>query len=196
MKNKELNEKKIYTANQMTGELLLGIVLYGVICYVIYRIIYKLGAYFIEDNDNFLLISGAMVLILQIIMVFVTFKLANIQAFKKGTIYKSDVGKVVKNISFVVIVLLLSQVLATFISVNSVVEETINDNLWLKYREKKMYAFYDDDEIEIYQTQKEKEIQELKNELYQYLAIVETGTIIIYVTAIILEKKSLHKRAE
>ena len=70
MKNKELNEKKIYTANQMTGELLLGIVLYGVICYVIYRIIYKLGAYFIEDNDNFLLISGAMVLILQIIMVF------------------------------------------------------------------------------------------------------------------------------
>lgn len=196
MKNKELNEKKIYTANQMTGELLLGIVLYGVIFYVIYRIIYKLGAYFIEDNDNFLLISGAMVLILQIIMVFVTFKLANIQAFKKGTIYKSDVGKVVKNISFVVIVLLLSQVLATFISVNSVVEETINDDLWLKYREKKMYAFYDDDEIEIYQTQKEKEIQELKNELYQYLAIVETGTIIIYVTAIILEKKSLYKRAE
>lgn len=196
MKNKELNEKKIYTANQMTGELLLGIVLYGVICYVIYRIIYKLGAYFIEDNDNFLLISGAMVLILQIIMVFVTFKLANIQAFKKGTIYKSDVGKVVKNISFVVIVLLLSQVLATFISVNSIVEETINDDLWLKYREKKMYAFYDDDEIEIYQTQKEKEIQELKNELYQYLAIVETGTIIIYVTAIILEKKSLYKRAE
>ena len=196
MKNKELNEKKIYTANQMTGELLLGIVLYGVICYVIYRIIYKLGAYFIEDNDNFLLISGAMVLILQIIMVFVTFKLANIQAFKKGTIYKSDVGKVVKNISFVVIVLLLSQVLATFISVNSVVEETINVDLWLKYREKKMYAFYDDDEIEIYQTQKEKEIQELKNELYQYLAIVETGTIIIYVTAIILEKKSLYKRAE
>lgn len=195
MKNKELNEKKIYTANQMTGELLLGIVLYGVICYVIYRIIYKLGAYFIEDNDNFLLISGVMVLILQIIMVFVTFKLANIQAFKKGTIYKSDVGKVVKNISFVVIVLLLSQVLATFISVNSVVEETINDDLWLKYREKKMYAFYDD-EIEIYQTQKEKEIQELKNELYQYLAIVETGTIIIYVTAIILEKKSLYKRAE
>ena len=196
MKNKELNEKKIYTANQMTGELLLGIVLYGVICYVIYRIIYKLGAYFIEDNDNFLLISGAMVLILQIIMVFLTFKLANIQAFKKGTIYKSDVGKVVKNISFVVIVLLLSQVLATFISVNSVVEETINDDLWLKYREKTMYAFYDDDEIEIYQTQKEKEIQELKNELYQYLAIVETGTIIIYVTAIILEKKSLYKRAE
>ena len=196
MKNKELNEKKIYTANQMTGELLLGIVLYGVICYVIYRIIYKLGAYFIEDNDNFLLISGAMVLILQIIMVFVTFKLANIQAFKKGTIYKSDVGKVVKNISFVVIVLLLSQVLATFISVNSVVEETINDNLWLKYREKTMSAFYDDDEIEIYQTQKEKEIQELKNELYQYLVIVETGTIIIYVTAIILEKKSLYKRAE
>ena len=196
MKNKELNEKKIYTANQMTGELLLGIVLYGVICYVIYRIIYKLGAYFIEDNDNFLLISGAMVLILQIIMVFVTFKLANIQAFKKGTIYKSDVGKVVKNISFVVIVLLLSQVLLTFTSVNSVVEETINDNLWLKYREKTMSAFYDDDEIEIYQTQKEKEIQELKNELYQYLVIVETGTIIIYVTAFILAKKSLYKRAE
>ena len=82
MNEEELNGKKILTANQMTGELLLGIVLYGVIFYVIYRIAYGLSVHFLEDDKNFILL-GFIVLILQALMVFATFKLANRQAFKK-----------------------------------------------------------------------------------------------------------------
>ena len=195
MKEEELNEKKIYTANQMTGELLLGIVLYGVISYVVYRIAYGLTVHFLEDNKNFILL-GFSVLALQALMVFVTFKLANRQAFKKGTIYKTEVGNVLKNISFVVIVILLIQVLGTFANVSSTVDEAVEDDLGLKYREHLMSIIYDDDDMAVYQAEKEKAIQEAKNKLYQYLAIVEIGIIVIYGTAIVLERKSLYQRAE
>lgn len=195
MNKEELNGKKIYTANQMTGELLLGIVLYGVISYVVYRTAYGLTVYFLEDNKNFILL-GFIVLALQALMVFVTFKLANRQAFKKGTIYKTEVGNVLKNISFVVIVILLIQVLGTFANVSSTVDEAVEDDLGLKYREHLMSIIYDDDDMAIYQAEKEKAIQEVKNKLYQYLAIVEVGIVVIYGTAIVLERKSLYQRAE
>lgn len=195
MNEEELNEKKIYTANQMTGELLLGIVLYGVISYVVYIIAYGLTVHFLEDNKNFILL-GFIVLALQALMVFVTFKLANRQAFKKGTIYKTEVGNVLKNISFVVIVILLIQVLGTFANVSSTVDEAVEDDLGLKYREHLMSIIYDDDDMAVYQAEKEKAIQEAKNKLYQYLAIVEIGIIVIYGTAIVLERKSLYQRAE
>lgn len=42
MEEKDVNEKKILTANQMVGELLLSLVLYGVIFFILYRIIYAL----------------------------------------------------------------------------------------------------------------------------------------------------------
>ena len=48
----------------------------------------------------------------------------------------------------------------------------------------------------IYQQKKEKIIQEVKKELYQYLAIIETGTIIIYGSAIYLEKKYIYNKAK
>lgn len=195
MNEEELNRKKIYTANQMTGELLLGIVLYGVISYIVYRIAYGLTVDFLEDNKNFILL-GFIILALQALMVFVTFKLANRKAFKKGTIYKTDVGKVIKNISFIVIVILLIQVLGTFENVSSTVDKVVENDFRLKYREHLMSIIYDDDDMAIYQVEKEKAIQEVKNKLYQYLAIVEVGIVVIYGTAIVLEKKSLYQRAE
>ena len=195
MDKQELNEKNVYTVNQMTGELLLGIVLYGVISYVVYRIVYRLTVHFLDVSKNFVLL-GISVLALQTLMVFTTFKLANNQAFKKGTIYKSDVGNVVKNISIVIIITLLIQVLGTFANVSSTVDEAVQDNYSLKYHEILLSAIYDDEEMFVYKTEKEKALQDVKNKLYQYLAIVEIGIIAIYGTAIFLEKRSLYQRAE
>lgn len=195
MDEQELNEKKIYTANQMTGELLLGIVLYGLISYLAYRIFYRLLVYLLGNDKNFILL-GVAVLILQILMVFVTFKLANRKAFKKGTIHKSDVGNVIKNISFVIIVVLLVQVIETFANVSSVVDEAVKNNFALKYQESILSSIYDNDKMTVYNTEKEKAIQNLKNNLYQYLAIVEVGIIVIYGTTILLEKRSLYLRAK
>ena len=95
-----------------------------------------------------------------------------------------------------IIVILLIQVLGTFANVSSTVDEAVQDDFGLKYREHLISIIYDDDDMAVYQAEKEKAIQEVKNKLYQYLAIVEVGIIVIYGSAIFLEKKSLYQRAE
>ena len=117
MKELENKEKKILTANQMIGELLLGLVLYGLISYIVYETIYKLIIIALEENNNPILI-GIIIIVLQIPLLFVTFALANKQALKKGTIYKNDVNKVIKNVSCVILTILLIEVLAIFANIS------------------------------------------------------------------------------
>ena len=86
---------------------------------------------------------------------------------------------------------MLIQVLGTFANVSSTVDEAVQDDFGLKYREHLMSIIYDDDDMAVYKAEKEKAIQEVKNKLYQYLAVVGVGIIVIYGTAIFLEICSL-----
>lgn len=194
MNNLENEEKNILTSNQMIGELLLGIVLYGLISYVAYAITYKFIINALGKDNNLILI-GIIVIALQIPLLFITFSLANKQAFKKGTIYKNEVNKVIKNISFVIFIILLIEVLGIFANVSSSIDETVKNDFNLNYQEKFLSVIYDENDMSIYQTEKEKAIKEAKNKLYQYLFIVESGVIIIYSSAILLEKRYIYHKA-
>jgi len=194
MEEQDLNENKILTANQMVGELLLSLVLYGVISFVLYRIIYALTYKYFSENQQYVLLAF-FVVGLQALMVFIMFKLGNRKALKKGTIYKNDVSKVMSNISFVIIVLLLLQAFSIFASVDTAINTALEKDFGMKYRETLLSYLYDEDEMAIYQIEKEKAIKEAKNQLYKYLAIVETGICAVYVSAIFLEKKYLYNKA-
>ena len=194
MEEQDLNENKILTANQMVGELLLSLVLYGAISFVLYRIIYALTYKYFSENQQYVLLAF-FVIGLQALMVFVMFKLGNKKAYKKGTIYKNDVPKVMSNISFVIIVLLLLQAFSIFASVDTAINTALEKDFGMKYRETLLSYLYDEDEMAIYQIEKEKAIKEVKNQLYKYLAIVETGICAVYVSAIFLEKKYLYNKA-
>ena len=194
MEEQDVNEKKILTANQMVGELLLSLVLYGVISFVLYRIIYALTYKYFTENEQYVLLAF-FVIALQAIIIFIMFKLGNRKALKKGTIYKEDVSKVMSNISFVIIVLLLLQVFSIFASVDAAINTALEKDFGMKYRETLLSYLYDEDEMAIYQVEKEKAIKEVKNQMYQYLAIVETGICAVYVSAIFLEKKYLYNKA-
>lgn len=194
MEKQDLNENKILTANQMVGELLLSLVLYGVISFVLYRIIYALTYKYFTENQQYVLLAF-FVIGLQALMVFVMFKLGNRKAFKKGNIYKEDVSKVMSNISFVIIVLLLLQAFSIFASVDTAIDTAIEEDFGMKYRETLLSYLYDEDEMAIYQVEKEKAIKQAKNQMYKYLAIVEAGICVVYISAIFLEKKYLYNKA-
>lgn len=194
MEEQDLNENKILTANQMIGELLLSLVLYGVISFVLYRIIYALTYKYFSENQQYVLLAF-FVIGLQALMVFIMFKLGNRKALKKGTIYKNDVSKVMSNISFVIIVLLLLQAFSIFASVDTAINTALEKDFGMKYRETLLSYLYDEDEMAIYQIEKEKAIKEAKNQLYKYLTIVETGICAVYISAIFLEKKYLYNKA-
>lgn len=191
MEEQDLNENKVLTANQMVGELLLSLVLYGVISFVLYRIIYALTYKYFIENEQYVLFAF-FIIGLQALMVFVMFKLGNRKALKKGNIYKEDVPKVMSNISFVIIVLLLLQAFSIFASVDTAIDTALEK---VKYRETLLSYLYDEDEMAIYQVEKEKAIKEAKNQMYKYLAIVESGICAVYISAIFLEKKYLYNNA-
>lgn len=194
MEEQDLNENKILTANQMVGELLLSLVLYGAISFVLYRIIYALTYKYFSENQQYVLLAF-FVIGLQALMVFVMFKLGNKKAYKKGTIYKEDVSKVMSNISFVIIVLLLLQAFSIFANVDTAIDTALEKDFGMKYRETLLSYLYDEDEMAIYQVEKEKAIKEAKKQVYKYLAIVETGICAVYISAIFLEKKHLYNKA-
>lgn len=194
MEEQDLNENKVLTANQMVGELLLSLVLYGVISFVLYRIIYALTYKYFIENEQYVLFAF-FIIGLQALMVFVMFKLGNRKALKKGNIYKEDVPKVMSNISFVIIVLLLLQAFSIFASVDTAIDTALEKDFGMKYRETLLSYLYDEDEMAIYQVEKEKAIKEAKNQMYKYLAIVETGICAVYISAIFLEKKYLYNNA-
>lgn len=194
MEEQDLNENKVLTANQMVGELLISLVLYGVISFVLYRIIYALTYKYFIENEQYVLFAF-FIIGLQALMVFVMFKLGNRKALKKGNIYKEDVPKVMSNISFVIIVLLLLQAFSIFANVDTAIDSALEKDFGMKYRETLLSYLYDEDEMAIYQVEKEKAIKEAKNQMYKYLAIVETGICAVYISAIFLEKKYLYNNA-
>lgn len=194
MEEQELKENKILTANQMVGELLLSLVLYGVISFVLYIIIYALTYKHFVENQQYVFFAF-FIIVLQALIVFVMFKLGNKKALKKGNIYKEDVSKVMSNISFVIIVLLLIQAFSIFANVDTSINTALEKDFGLKYKETLLSYFYDEDEMAIYQIEKEKAIKEAKNQIYKYLALVETGICAVYISAIFLEKKYLYNKA-
>lgn len=194
MEEKELNENNILTANKMVGELLLSLVLYGAISLIIYRIIYAVTYKYFTENQQYVLLAF-FIIGLQGVMVFTMFKLGNRRTLKKGNIYKQDVSKVMSNISFIIIVLLLLQAFSIFASVDTSIDKVVEEDFGLQYREKLLSYLYDEDQMAIYQVEKEKAIKEAKKQMYQYLAIVETGICVVYISAIFLEKKYLYNKA-
>ena len=82
MEEQNLKEQCILTANQMIGELLLSLSIYGVISFVLYRIIYALSYSYFVENEKYVLLAF-FVIALQALIVFISFKLGNKRAFKK-----------------------------------------------------------------------------------------------------------------
>ncbi|MBR6033734.1 MAG: hypothetical protein IKP28_03225 [Clostridia bacterium] len=194
MNNQKIENQNILSANQMSAELLLAIVMYGVICYIINYILYAIVVAKVIKQGNY----GALVAFIlcsHTLIISITLKLANKKAFKKGTIYKSEVGKVFKNVAFVIIVVLLFSVLGAYGNVESVVENKINENLWMKLENNIASSVLNKTQMSAYQESKENSIQKMKDTVYSYLTIVEIGIVAIYVTAIFIEKKSLYKKA-
>lgn len=195
MEKEYSKEKKILTANQMIGELLMRIVVYGGISYIIYRVLYAILVNMLEKDKNFVLL-GIIVIGLQALIVFITFKLANRKVFKENTIHKEDVRKVITNVYFVIVAILVIQVLGTFVNVNDTVDEFVNEDYSIRFTEAMISRIYDEEQMQKYHIEKEKAIQDVKNQLYEYLTIVEIGIVVIYVLAMLLEKKYIYSKAQ
>lgn len=188
-----LENKQVATVRTITGELIGGFILYGIVFSILYSFIYPAITNRISEDS--LILTAIIAIILQGITVFCVWRCSIATTFRKRLIETNDVKTVMKNLMIFTVVICFLTALMNFAQVNETVEDTINSDASLRISETYMQYLYDDEEIAQYEAEKEKIISETKTKLYTYLAVLEIGLLAVYLGVVPLQKKAILKYA-
>ena len=184
-----LENKQVATVRTITGELIGGFILYGIVFSILYNFIYSAITNRISEDS--LILTAIIAIILQGITVFCVWRCSIATTFRKRLIETDDVKTVMKNLMIFTVIICFLTALINFAQVNETVENEINSSLMVS--EMYMQYLYDDDEIAQYEAEKEKIISETKSKLYTYLAVLEIGLLAVYLGVVPLQKKAILK---
>lgn len=174
-----MEDKQVATVRTITGELIGGFFLYGIVFSILYRIISK-----ILSPDS-LILAAIIVIILQGIRAFCVWKCSIATTFRKRSININDVQIVMKNLIIFTIILFLISGVKNYSNINKSI--TVIEKMTEAY----LYFVDDPEAISQYTAENEKKI----NELYTYLAILEIGLFTVYLGVVSLQKKAILKHA-
>ena len=186
-----MENKEIATVRTITGELIGGFILYGIVFSFLYSFIYSSIANTFSDDS--LILKAILAIILQGITAFCVWRCSIATTFRKRLIETDDVKKVMKNLIIFTIILCVITAMMNFSEVNKTIEEIINSDANIMMSETFMNKFYNDEQIAQYEAEKEKIINEAKTKLYTYLAVLEIGLIAVYLCVVPLQKKAILK---
>ena len=189
----KLEDKQIATVRTITGELIGGFLLYGIVFSILYNFIYS--AITNKIAEDALILIAVIAIILQGITVFCIWRCSIATTFRKRLIGRADVKKVMRNLMIFTVIVCIVNAINNYIEVNKSVDEAIDSNANITMAESYMRYIYDDDEIAQYEAQKEQVINETKTKLYMYLAVLEIGLLVVYLGVIPLQKKAILKYA-
>ena len=188
-----MENKQVATVRTITGELIGGFILYGIVFSILYSFIYSAITNRISEDS--LILTAIIAIILQGITVFCIWRCSIATTFRKRLIETSDVKPVMKNLIIFTVIICFLTAWMNFARVNETVEDTINSNTGVMMSETYMQYLYDDEEIAQYEAEKEKIISETKTKVYTYLAVLEIGLLAVYLGVIPLQKKAILKYA-
>ena len=189
----KLENKQVATVRTITGELIGGFILYGIVFSILYSFIYSAITNRISEDS--LILTAIIAIILQGITVFCIWRCSIATTFRKRLIETADVKTVMKNLIIFTVIICFLTAWMNFARVNETVEDTINSNTGVMMSETYMQYLYDDEEIAQYEAEKEKIISETKTKVYTYLAVLEIGLLAVYLGVIPLQKKAILKYA-
>lgn len=188
-----MEEKKVETVREITGALIGGYLLYGIVFGILYSFIYtRISRSFSNES---LIFTAIIAIILQGITTFCIWRCSIGATFKKRSIDRNDVKKVMRNLMIFTAIICIISGLDNYYKVNEQVDKVINSNASIKISEMYMKYLYDDDEIAQYKAEKEKIINEAKTKLYTYLTVLEIGLLAVHLSVIPLQKKAILKYA-
>ena len=189
----DLENKQVATVRTITGELIGGFILYGIVFSILYSFIYSAITNRISEDS--LILTAIIAIIFQGITVFCVWRCSIATTFRKRLIETNDVKIVMKNLMIFTVIICFLTALMNFAQVNETVEEAINSNANVMMAESYMKYLYDDEEIAQYEAEKEKIVNETKGKLYVYLAVLEIGLLAVYLGVVPLQKKAILKYA-
>lgn len=188
-----MENKQVSTVRTITGELIGGYILYGIVFSILYSFIYSFIINRISGDS--LILKTIITIILQGIIVFCIWRCSIATTFRKRLIETNDIKIVMKNLMIFTIIICFITAMINFAQVNETLEKTINSDRSVIMSETYMKYLYDDEEIAQYEAEKEKIINETKGKLYTYLAILEVGLFAVYLGVVPLQKKAILKYA-
>ena len=186
-----MENKQVATVRTITGELIAGFLLYGIVFSILYRFIYSAITNGISADS--LILKAIIAIILQGIAVFCVWRCSISTTFRKRLIEANDVKIVMRNLTIFTVIVCLITAIMNYAQVNETIEDAINSDVGIMMSETYMQYLYDDDEIAQYESEKENIINETKTKLYTYLAVLEIGLLAVYLGAVPLQKKAILK---
>ena len=187
-----MENKQISTVRTITGELIGGYILYGIVFDILYNIIYTL----ISKQITTISITPEIIIIiiLQGISTFCIWRCSIATTFKKRTIETKEIRKVIKNLIIFTIILCSISCIMKFNKINNLIEESANKSETLL----ELYTnqIKEENQIKQYQENQEKNIKETKEKLYKNVAIFEIIITAVYIGVVPLQKKAIQKHAE
>ena len=186
-----MENKEVATVRTITGELIGGFLLYGIVFGILYSIVYATISNRIPSDS--LILTAIISIILQAITVFCVWRCSIATTFRKRAIDNNDVKKVMKNLIIFTVIICFISTLMNFSEVNKKLDKTIQSNLMLS--EAFMKYQYNSDEFEKYQVEKENVISEAKTKLYTYLGVLEIGLLAVHLGVVLLQKKAILRHA-
>ena len=184
-----MENKEITTTKKITTDLIAGWLFYLIPFGLLYSFFYKL----MDSKIDQLAIKCLIGIIVQGVIILVAWKLSTRSAFKKRTITLDNVSKVMRNLTIFTIIVLAISGFSKYLSINKLLNAATNyNNAMLAFC---LRGVTDEEVIAEYSEKVEENTRNLKNETYTYLALVETGFVIVYLGALAIEKKEIIKYA-
>ena len=176
-----MENREIATSRKITAELIGGCILWG----IPFGIVYSMISGFFRNSISSPMVNLIASIILNFIIMYIIWKFSVKSTFKKRTLKKEDINKVIRNLIIFMVIISAISMLSNFLSVNKKLDQAI------KYKDPISSQFG--------QTLRDKYnevLQEAAREANRYIVIGGIASLIVDLVVLIPIKKEIEKRIE
>lgn len=188
-----MENKEIATVGKITGELIGGFFLYGILFGILYNIIFSFIRLSLPSISKLLI--AVIAVILQGLVVFCIWRCSISTTFKKRAIDRNDVSAVIRNLLIFTVIICIFNGFFSFFDAHKTFDKAINSSTDLRMYDQFANSVYNTKQKAQYQEEKEKALNKAKSELTAYIIVLEVGLLIVYLGVVPLQKKSILKHA-
>lgn len=184
-----MENKGIISCKEATWVIICYFVLFEMIFGLLYSFVYSILSVALADLIYLLAIIS---IILQGIIAYISWRCSVLLTFKKQLIQKFNVHSLIVNMIIFTIVFCIFNFFTSLSDVNKEIDETIKSNINIILLDNAI-KYFDGENYEQYQEEKDKIIKEIKVESYKYLAILQFGIFSVHLISIPMQKKTIIK---
>lgn len=171
-------ENEVGTVRKITGELIGGFFLYGIVYGIVYSIIFS--AITNDMQSEKWLLKAIIAIVLQAVFAFFIWRSSIKSTFKKRVVNKNDVPQVMKNLIIFTIIICVINFFVNYIELKKGIDE-LDEKL-----DNYTSFLYNDAKEEL-----EEEVEKMKSQLYSYFVVLELGLCAAYVAVVPMQKNKI-----